>query len=75
MGASCGLEPGSPTPSMFGWLIPSRKPKVVRPVGSCRNLLLPDHLDTGRVLVGDAGPLQFLVQLRRIGGESTRCAI
>ncbi|MER6327801.1 hypothetical protein ABT298_00465 [Streptomyces sp. NPDC001034] len=36
------------------------------------DVLLPDHLDAGRVLVGDAGPLQFLVELRRVGGEGAQ---
>lgn len=36
------------------------------------DVLLPDHLDTGRVLVGDTGPLQLLVQLRRIGRQGAQ---
>ena len=45
---------------------------MVRPVGSWWTSCCQITCDTGRVLVGDAGPLQRLVQPRRIGGEGAQ---
>ena len=49
--------------------MPSLKPKVVRPVGSCSDVLLPDHLDTGAVAQCRAGARQGRLQPRVVGGE------